>query len=171
MVGDIEAATAWPDVVLAITSAVTALMVVVAASYARHQLDEIRRTRNADVMFRLSERWDRLSEDRRLLYQYEGRGRKLRAHLLRAMDKNSKLYFDLVRVPSFFEDLAIQVRARSIPPDMVDASFGTAIQTYWKIWAPAVDVVRRQDERVHEKFQALAKEMADVEKQQRESKS
>lgn len=152
---------AWTDPVAALAAVGSLIVVVLAAFYARDQLREIRRTRYAEAMFILSHRWDALTDSRQALTAYREREHELVAALTRAIALNTREYFVLVRVPNFFEDLAIQVEARSIPFDMVSDSFGDAIDRYWTIWKHAVHLLREEAAPTHVNFERLAKKVKD----------
>lgn len=150
------------DWITAVSSGLTALVVLIALIIAIWQVIEARRARHGEAFFDVSRRWDEdaLMESRAAGAQASTPA-ALRAQVVTAWVGSLDQYEVLVRVPNFFEDLAIMVERGILSFDDVQASLGSVVVAKWKEWETSVHFVRAVSARptVYENFQRLAQRM------------
>jgi hypothetical protein len=121
------------------------------------------RARHAALMADISKRWDEdlLVEARELAFPFVDDPRLLRAYVSMALDKPGKKYVTLVRIPNFFEDLAILLRAHAISFRIVKDTFGLGLVDTWDRWSLAIQYIRgtEDDPTIYEHFEDLAERM------------
>jgi hypothetical protein len=66
----------------------------------------------------------------------------------------------LLRIPNFFEDMAIAVEAGNVDPKFVVRQFGFIIEDMWKYWSTAIHEMRKHTPRAYIEFEALASDVA-----------
>jgi hypothetical protein len=87
-----------------------------------------------------------------------GTPQKLREHLKAIYTKNDPATYELLRVPDFFEDVAVMVKSRTIPFKMIRRSWGMPIVLLWRHWKLAVMSIRemQQQPTAYENWERLA---------------
>ncbi|MGH2635316.1 MAG: DUF4760 domain-containing protein [Actinomycetota bacterium] len=121
------------------------------------------RSRHAALMADISKRWDEdlLAEARQLAAPFVDDPWLLRSYLSVLVEMGSEKRFVLERIPNFFEDLAVLLRAHAISFAIVEDTFGLGLVKTWDQWKPAVWYRRTQenDATVYEHFEELAERM------------
>jgi hypothetical protein len=152
---------AWTEIVAALTSAATLVFVIAGLVFAKRQLDATKSSRHADLLAELSRRWDELLAERQESNSYD-QPEDLAKAIENLYSANDMKYYTLARVPSFFEDLAVQVVERNIPIELVAKSFKDAVIYHWSRWKPATAFLRQDQPSVYEHFEDLAKKLEGV---------
>lgn len=148
----------WTDVVGALSSIGTLIVVVVGAIFANRQLQETKRGRVANLLAELARRWDDMIEVRQAVASYAD-PTDLANAIERFYNQNSTEFYTFSRLPNFFEDLAVLVNEQSIPLEMVRASFGDAVVYHWSRWAAATAFLRRDQPTAYANFEELARRL------------
>lgn len=161
------AGTAGWDIFAAIATGVAAVASVVAAAgviaaflsvrTGVDQIAEVRRDRHVQVLGGLAERWagSGLEESRTLMIQYRSDGI---ADLVQA-------YFDepgknpevetLLRVPNFYEDVAILVDSGGLDFDLVWRAFAGPALGCWAYWETAIRLIQGTDAGAYAEYERL----------------
>jgi hypothetical protein len=145
----------WADILVAVSTAVTLLVVVVAAFVAARQLKDAAQTRHAQVMLELSRRWDEspLLESRKTWSQKTPD--EIQGVMLDAMERsksgfNSDESYELGLLASYFETMgALHAKTKrgllrktsAIPMDLIESLWGLIIVDAWNKWLPTVEGV------------------------------
>jgi hypothetical protein len=149
---------AWTDVVTAIAAALTALILLVAAFYARNQIKCVERTREAQLLADLSRRWneEQLTDARKTVRNYKDAD-KLKDAVQKLGDKNDKEVYILVRLPDFFEALGVLVNTSCLSKQLTRDLFGTAIGYYHELYGPSIQYLREKykDNNIYKWFDDL----------------
>lgn len=156
----------WTDVVTAISSAVAALGFIaaaIAAWFAYDAVKETRRDRHIQLLMDYGSRWD----DERLFEAREKRSKIEGAALLKAVAEwieNPEKQSDvpvLLRIPNYFEDLAIMVWYGKLDLDFVEKGFSALAFWEWDYWKDAILVMRVQlgDDQTYVEFEKLVDEL------------
>lgn len=154
----------WAESVTAIATAVLALAAVIALLQlviARAQMREARSAKNLQTRSDLTRKWDAYSF-RELRARFHtlaaGGSEALRDKILELRDHRDPEYFELLKVPDFFEDIGIAVKNQEIEFGVVRQSLGATVPHYWSLWFPFVIQIRGQlgDPKLYEHFQYLA---------------
>ncbi|HEX8100108.1 MAG TPA: hypothetical protein VF660_07900 [Actinomycetota bacterium] len=155
-----EVVTATFTVVYAAAAVATFFVIFVATTTATKQLSETRATRLTELMTDLSRRWDEPS----MLHarQVEGSFRtadRLRAKFPRLYEKNHSKAYEALRIPDFFEDVAIFVKEGHLPPETVRLSLGTPMVRHWDYWKKTVDYFRSSQPTAYANWEEVATEL------------
>lgn len=155
----------WTHIVSAVSTGVTGLIVAVALGIAIWQVVEARQGRRAEALFELSRRWDEplLAEGRQAAAIYTTPD-ALRVGIEKARSNpEGDEYYMLVRVPNFFEDLAVMVEDGLASFEDVKRTLGSQVVGKWLHWQPSVAFMRETSGRptVYEHFEALARRMGE----------
>jgi hypothetical protein len=149
----------WPQVAVGWAALISLTLLVIGAilSY---------RSRLATQMSELSRRWDEapLIEARTVITKYsseEIRGRVQYFFETSDQDSSSRELFALLRMPDFFEDLAVMVKKKAFSFGLVKESLGGTVVIMWEAWEPAVRWLRENEgyDPSYKNFEALAKRM------------
>jgi hypothetical protein len=107
----------------------------------------------------LSLQWDgeRLVESRKFRSRrYPSGGEKLRDDYLTGKDGKTDDYYLLMRVPSYFEDLALQEVLGGIPLEWINKSVGPIVIANWDAWETTIEALRPPgDTSIYENWQQL----------------
>jgi len=156
--GQVETVS-WTDIVTAIAAAVTVVILIIAALYARHQLGSIERTRETQLLTDLARNWDEesLRESRQAVEKYED-GAKLKQALKELKENNDKQYYVLLRLSDFFEELELLVNYECLSPQLAKDMFGTAIKYHYTRYEPTIKFLRAKykSETIYKFFEDLA---------------
>lgn len=141
--------------------------------FAREALEAGKKDRHVQVFFDMGHRWDgpemveslqeeRLYDSRQLeklfAKAYAPRSRNpFKEHAAR---RASTKTVTLLRVPNFFENLALIIKAGSLDLDFVNRDYGTVAKEGWKKWEPAMMELRKTDPHSYQEFQWLVDELA-----------
>jgi len=121
------------------------------------------RARHAQLMADISRRWDEplFVAGRKAAAKFIDEPWILGLYVAVHRDQQSDTWFELQRIPNFFEDLAVQRLAHAISFRIVREAFGWGLVTTWEQWKPAVWLLRlrEKDATVYEHFEALAERM------------
>jgi hypothetical protein len=153
----------WTDITVAVTSMITLVVLLAALEIAYHQLKEAGRARQSQLMIELSKRWDDkdLADSRHCIDQNRTPSDQLAA-LRTAWEQRSEDYYEFVRVPNFFEDLAVLRHERLVSIDLIHNTLGGAVLKYWDLWSPSVSFLRNDAEKrkdIYSNFETLAKDL------------
>jgi hypothetical protein len=140
-----------------------AVAAAVAAHLALGQLDETRRDRHVQVIADLGRRWDgpELAAARRKQLEYLSvpLSRKVEQWLGHP-DTDSEAMLLLLRVPNFFEDLAVMVESGSLDLRLVGKVFKSIAVMHWRYWEPSIRVIRdRHGPRAYAQFETLVRQL------------
>jgi hypothetical protein len=131
----------------------------VAAWFAFDQVKETRRDRHIQVLSEFGRRWDEdlLSEARSKQREYDdvelaGEVRKWIRDPSAAADVPI-----LLRVPNYFEDLAIMVECGRLEREYVARSFSMLAVREWEYWERAVNEMRIDAPDAYTEFEGLAR--------------
>jgi hypothetical protein len=146
-------------------AAVTAVLAIAAIralqelGVAVEQLEEVKRDRHVQVFADLGRRWDgpemveALQEERRYTTkQLEKLFARAYAPLSRnrfkewAAKRAQTKTVVLLRIPNFFENLALIVKAGSLDIRLVSLDYGTVAKEAWEKWEAAVMELRKTDD-------------------------
>jgi hypothetical protein len=155
----------WADKVSAVASAVGAVGIIVAAVgawLAFNQIKETRRDRDIQVLSDFGRRWDeeRLTEARTKLLSYTSSdlAAEVEKWFTPPREPTSEVPI-LLRVPSFFEDLAIMVECGRLELKFVSKSFrGIAIRE-WEYWSDAIDKMRQYEPSSYVEFEKMVRQL------------
>ena len=156
----------WTDVVTAIGTAVAALGFVaaaVAAWLAYDTIKETRKDRHIQLLMDYGSRWD----DERLFEAREKRSKIEGPALVEAVGKylrdpgKRSVVPVLLRIPNYFEDLAIMVWYGKLDPEFVAKSFSGLALAEWDYWKEAILLMRIElgDEQAYVEFEKLVDEL------------
>jgi len=130
------------NTVLAISTAIMALAIVITAIFAIVQLWNIKKSRCSDLLMRLDEIWD--SNDyirsRAMINQHAGGStleegsHNLRESLVSLDEANAEEYFIMIRIANFFENLGFLVYKDYLNRKDALELFGSSAQRYWKLF-------------------------------------
>ena len=161
-----ENAPRWTDKVSAIATAVAAVFAIFAAVgawFAFDQVKESRRDRHVGVLSEFGRRWDgeQLTTAREKLLSYSSED------LVAAVDEWLTLPIEeepsdvpmLLRVPNFFEDLAIMVDLGRLELKYVAKSFKASALTEWPYWEPVVTRMRERDPEAYTEWETLVQQL------------
>ncbi len=152
----------WPDVVIAITAALTFIILLVAAIIAKRELNCIDRTREAELLTELSRRWneEQLTESRKAARKYKS-GAELKEAVQIARGNNDEEYYKLVRLPDFFEALGVLVNRSCLSKELTKDLFGTVVKHYYEIYGPTIWYLREihNDKNIYTWFDDLAEKL------------
>lgn len=129
-----------------------------AAWFALGQLREVKKDRHIQVMSDFGRRWDEphLWEARER--QVEISDEELALLVERWFtkgDPEAKEVQLLLRVPNFFEDLALTVEIGSMELRTVDLWLGSVIDRMWNYWSPAITKMRESRPTSYAQFERL----------------
>ena len=145
----VAAAPSWTDKAGAIGSIVAAagfVLTALGAWLAYGQLRETRREKHIELISDFGSRWD----GERLFEARKKRRELGRAGLLEAVKKWRAENTDasdvplLLRIPNYFEDLAIMVDFGELDLDYVAKGFAELAIWEWDYWRDAIEEIRRQ---------------------------
>ncbi|MCH7811059.1 MAG: hypothetical protein IH958_00320 [Chloroflexi bacterium] len=157
----------WTEIVTVAFVMASFVLLVAAGIFAGLQVGETRRTREAQLMMELTNRWDNddLLEARRLAALYESNPESL----TKVMQTDREERYQLERVPNFFEDLGVLVSEKSLAPRLVAKLMAGSVERYWALYSPYI--VEQQDERKSEYrwFRDLQEKVAEAAKKLEET--
>jgi len=165
LAAEIAASPSWTDKVTAIgTAAVAAglLVTAIGAWFAFDQVREAWRDRHIQVISDFSERWDQplMSEARELASSLssEDLAAAVAAWIAGPADPAVDVP-KLLRVPNFFEDLAMMVECGRLEVSYIARSFGSSARGEWGYWEKAITTLRREQEDVYVEFEKLVRDL------------
>jgi hypothetical protein len=151
---------------VAITSVVTALGVIAAAIgawLAFSQLKETRRDRHMQVVSEFGRRWDdeRILEARYAIQAYDRDelADLIAEWLVPPREDATKVVPVLLRLPNYFEDLAILVDVGRLEFEYVTKAFRNLATREWEHWEPAVQRMREKQPNVYIAWEALVRKL------------
>jgi hypothetical protein len=147
---------AWTDVVGAIASIITIVVVVGAAWVGLRQLKEAKRARHGAILADFTKRWDGLAKARAETLDFINSPEGLGPTVIDRYRKSPMAFFELARIPDFFEDLGIHVQERHIPLELVAKYFDTPIKYYWEKWSDPLVLIRKSEPSIYKNFEWLA---------------
>ncbi|HEX3254630.1 MAG TPA: DUF4760 domain-containing protein [Gaiellaceae bacterium] len=156
----------WAAQLAAIGTLVTAAAAVagaIAAYLALGQLEETRRDRHVQVIADLGRRWDdaqlAAARKKQLAYASVPLSAKVE-QWLRHPDTDSEAMLLLLRVPNFFEDLAVMVESGSLDLRLVSKAFKSPALRQWQYWEPSIRVIRdHEDPDSYAQFENLVRQL------------
>ncbi len=148
----------WTDIVIAVSSALTLIVLICAFYIAKREIKCIDKTREAEILTELSKRWneEQLTESRKTARNYKGSA-ELKDALETARKKNIKEYYRLVRIPDFFEALGVLVNSSCLDKQLTIDLFGSAIEHYYELYKPSIEYLRdfHNDKNIYKWFDNL----------------
>lgn len=152
--------TAIATVIAAVGSLVAAGGVVAAFLSVRTGLDQIaeaRRDRHVQVLGGLAERWagPRLEESRNLMIEHgsEGIATLIKAYFEEPGKKPE--VETLLRVPNFYEDVAILVDSGGLEFDLVWRAFAGPALGCWRYWEGGIRLIQSKDAGAYAEYERL----------------
>lgn len=133
-------ALAWATWVL-----VTATLgIAVAALFALRSLGESKRDRHVQLIAELGRRWDeeKLAEVRTKPLAFDNVQLCEEITGCLASPEGSDLYV-LLRVPNFFEDIALMVESGGVDEELVNRAFRDLTLDQWEYWEKAIAAMRK----------------------------
>lgn len=127
----------WTEIVTAAGAGVTAVAVV----YAARQVQLARATWVGQNTRDLWQRWDELSETRRLVDQ-EGSPENLRSHLESYYQTHDERYYQLLRELNYFEQLGMLVTLKAVAFDDIRQNLASTVVRRWRLWHLAIERLR-----------------------------
>ncbi len=133
----------WPDIVIAGAAALTFFILLAAVIIAKREINCIDRTREAELLVDLSRRWneEQLTESRKAARNYKS-GTELKEAIQKLRGNNDKEYYELVRLPDFFEALGVLVSNSCLSKQLTKDLFGTVIKYYYPLYGPTIQYLR-----------------------------
>ena len=155
-------AITWPGLVTAIATALTFFILLAAVIIAKRQIKCTEREREAELLTDLSRRWNEkeLTESRKAARNYKN-GVDLREALQKLRENNDQEYYDLVRLPDFFEALGVLVNSDCLSKQLTKDLFGTPIKHFYHLYGPAIQYLRKiyDDKNIYTLFDDLAQKL------------
>ena len=152
----------WTDIVIAVAAAFTVAILIAAAIFAWHEVRCIERAREAQLLTDLSRRWneDELTKSRKAARNYKN-GVELQQALQKMRENNDQQYYDLVRLPDFFEALGVLVNSGCLSKQLTKDLFGTVIEYYYHLYHPTMQYLREvhDDKNIYILLDHLAQEL------------
>jgi hypothetical protein len=160
----------WAEITTAVGSAVAGgglLLGGIGAWAGIRQLREAKRVRQFEILSEIGKRWDDdlLVESRaRTLHldnrQLADRIRELWRPKGQSDDPDVGDLYVLLRIPNFFEDVALMAEAGGLELEWVWRIFGDSAIQEWRYWEEAIDVLRDADDPgAYIEFQRLARDL------------
>ena len=155
----------WTDIISAVAAAlavvgasVTLIFVIRATRYAFVQIEEAKRTRHAEILFRIAAAWE--SENLVKSRKHTAKAaspQALEATVAKEYAAGSDLYYELITLPTFLEDVGLLEREGAVTIEFVYRRFGTFIPYTYRQWKPSIDYLRQRAKRddVYREFEAL----------------
>ncbi|HEV7564488.1 MAG TPA: hypothetical protein VGO31_00845 [Microbacteriaceae bacterium] len=145
----------WTECVTALAS----LILAGAGIKALSQLKEAKSDRHAHMIVELGNRWDSqiMLKARRKATRYEERLATMAAAY--SDTPVGQDFLGLLRVPNYFEDLALLVKKGGLDPHLVSLGFKALIDDEWARWKTAITVMRKDDPFMYTQFEWLRDEM------------
>lgn len=140
-----------------ILSGATLLFGVAGVWFAVRQLAEARTDRHVQIIAELGRRWDedRMIEARNKLLAYDNA--KLAEKCADWVRTRSDAEVtELLRVPNYFEDLAMMVECGKLELDLVADTFGDMTLRAWDHWALAIQELSERQPDCYDRFAGLA---------------
>ena len=152
----------WPDIVTAVAAALTFVIVLAAVIIAKREINCMDRTREAQLLADLSRRWneEQLTESRKAARNYKN-STELKEAVLKLRQNNDQEYYNLIRLPDFFEALGVLVNSGCLSRELTKDLFGTAIKHYYNLYSQTLQYLREihDDKNIYTWFDDLAKEL------------
>jgi len=152
----------WPDIVIAVAAALTFIILLAAVIIAKREIGCIDRTREAELLVGLSRRWneEQLTESRKAARNYKSSA-ELKEAVQKHRENNDKEYYDLVRLPDFFEALGVLVNSSCLSMQLTKDLFGTVIKFYYNLYSPTIQYLREihDDRNIYTWFDDLAEKL------------
>lgn len=134
--------TNWAAWVTAVATSVLATGVV----FAWFAIQDAKRTRHAQLIMDLTQRWDQLVYREQLVVVFASRRLQALVRLVyggqpsqRAIDE----YLRLIQLPSLIETIGVLVIGQDVLDiEIVDQLWGEAIVDLWQRWTPAINEIR-----------------------------
>lgn len=162
-----DAATAIATIVYASAAVLTLVVIVVAALFARSQLEELERGRHAQTLLHMSQRWDSepiLQESKKLVMAYKT-PTDLEQAMRRLYGKRDPELTALLKMTAFYEELGVLVNQKALSFEMVDEWLGEMVRDHWIRWAASVAFARSNEalgrERLARNWEELAGRIGD----------
>jgi hypothetical protein len=133
----------WPDWVLAISTAVIAVILGATARFAWRQLKDAQVTRHGELMLQMGRRWDEAYHESAKVFALhtDDQINAILDNLFGAgtpTARDADNYFTLVRLPNLVEEIADFRRYGAISIDAIDVIWGDRIISAWRQWEPLV---------------------------------
>ena len=144
----------WAEIVTAIATAAVAGTVVVAI----RQLQSSERDRHVQIIAELTRRWNSVEMEQSRVEMLNHQPNVLAAKIQQFLTTagGDPQFEILVRVPQFFEDVAVLIELGAIPPRWVRRAFGNGPAGTWMWWEPAIRLLQAQDRFAFTRFEQLA---------------
>jgi hypothetical protein len=167
------AAPNWAEVVTAVGSALAGATLLVAAATARlvlQQVGETQRDRHLQWVTEVSRRWD----DDKLVGGRIAASRYTRTELAHKVERwltnpgeDMAEMSMLLRIPNYFEDVALMVQAGNVDADLVWRTLRGPIEAAWDYWEPSIERLREDDPDSYTQFEWLAAVTRSLTREQR----
>jgi hypothetical protein len=140
------------------TAAATAALALF-AGFALRQLGEARDDRHARMIVEIGNRWDSalMLKARRNSVRRQSRLAAMAG--MPTTTLQGQEFLALLRVPNFFEDIALLVKKGGLDVELVALGLKAVIEDEWTRWEPAIDVMHADDPLAYAQFRWLRDEM------------
>lgn len=159
------ASPTWTDKVTAIGTAIVAGGVLVTAAgawFAYHQVKAARDDRHVQVLSEFARRWDDPLLWEARTKQFDLTNKQLADLVGRWFDSKDPSARDvplLLRVPNFFEDIAVIVEAGNLELKYVARSMASLVIGQWDYWELAINKMRETAETSYVEFERLVSDL------------
>ncbi len=104
--------------------------------FAWRQFDAMRRTRMAELIMSLCDRWDSTAlEEARQELNKIGAADQVKEEIIKADKDNSENLYPLVRIGNFYDSVGILVHEGFLDKDIAYELMGTAFETYYGLYS------------------------------------
>ena len=150
------------EIWIAVGTAIIATAAVVALVLTPSQIAEARRSRRAQILTTLAAEWaSPLMQEARLRLSQLGTSEKLFETLKAAREQRTEEVLTVLRLPMFFETLAVLVDAGSADYDDVRRIYGSDVRRQWQLWESSIVFLRidQGQPSMYREFQDLAERL------------
>ncbi len=134
---NIDWSLTW-TMVLAISTAIMALAIIIAGLFANGQLESIKKARYSDLLMRFDQIWDSVDYTRSrqaINSKAKGSSDRLCKSLIPLEKKDCEEYYDMIRVPNFFESLGLLTCRDYLKRRDALELFGDSARRYWGLFS------------------------------------
>jgi hypothetical protein len=131
----------------------------IGAFVAARQLQETRKGRYSSLFMEMARAWD---EDDLIAVRQSVREMNpstFRDHYFRETERNSKEFYELLKLGNLFEYLGILASKDGLHVELVDAALGNSVTFYWDLYERAIDEEVRRWPDFYKNWRELAEKI------------
>jgi hypothetical protein len=127
-----------------------------AVQVAIEQVTQVDASRQATLAIEMARRWDadELVRVRRSLK--DATSDQLSKRYERGSAKNLWDFYELQKLPNFFEDLGVLEGLGYLDIELIEMTLGNSVVHYWTLWKPTVDKIRPEWDGLYDNWEQLA---------------